>query len=130
MPQSEDRGFALGQAYRRFLNDIVDQTAQRGHARPLGRAEPFLIWCECGRPDCGAVVSVLHGEYEAARLHAARFLVAPGHLVPEVDRPVFSSSRVDLVEVRPGAADVVVPLSAPLEPRGGPPNRRAIPPFG
>ena len=58
----------------RDANERIYAAASRLHIK---RELPFV--CECGRPDCTAVLHVRLEDYEAVRTSATRFLVAPGH---------------------------------------------------
>jgi hypothetical protein len=101
----DEQRTAQAQAYRRLLNELIEQ---RGQDAPEATSRHALIrvWCECGAPDCDTVIEVHHGEYEAARLNDRRFLCAPGHLVHEVDMPLVHGRRCVLVEVRPEYAAI------------------------
>jgi len=95
---------------------------------------PFV--CECGRPDCTAVVHVRVDEYEAVREAPTRFLVAAGHEggVPGAHgaRALGAATVVEGAELK---RDPGVPASAGRGTRGrrrlviGPPDagRRAGP---
>ena len=46
----------------------------------------FDAICECTDPACREPVTLLPGEYEAVRANGARFVVAPGHDSPPIER--------------------------------------------
>ena len=92
------------QSERRFLNEAIVQAAQTRAGLPDTHAL-IRVWCECGRDDCADVIDIRLGEYEAARLNARRFVVAPGHGDDGVDEIFASTSQFHVVEVRPGLAD-------------------------
>jgi hypothetical protein len=63
---------AKNEAIFRAANDSIDRAAG-GRVRDV----PYL--CECGEKSCLARVTLTPAEYEAVRLHPARFFVVPGH---------------------------------------------------
>ena len=72
----------------------------RGQARTKEeRQQRLVIRCECGRDGCREELIVLRGEYEAARLSPALFLVAVGHGVEEVERPFYRGDRCEIVQL-------------------------------
>ena len=46
------------------------------------------IVCECGYVDCRAVVTIPAAAYRAVREHPLRFIVLPGHEIPDVETVV------------------------------------------
>lgn len=58
--------------------------------------------CECGVLSCNEIVELDHAEYEDVRANARHFIVAKGHAL-EVDVPVHSGDRYDVVAKREGA---------------------------
>lgn len=46
------------------------------------------IACECALQGCRAVLEVPNSVFKSVREHPRRFLVAPNHIVPQVERPV------------------------------------------
>jgi hypothetical protein len=53
-------------------NESIDKAAG-------GRVEKAPYLCECGEKSCLARVALTSAEYEAVRIHPARFFVVPGH---------------------------------------------------
>jgi hypothetical protein len=51
-------------------------------------AEPMEVVCECGHVDCRAAVMISADAYRAVREHPLRFIVLPGHEIPEVETVV------------------------------------------
>jgi hypothetical protein len=50
--------------------------------------DEFVFICECGRIDCGTTILLGREEYEAVRTTFDRFLVVPGHELPEIEEVV------------------------------------------
>jgi len=65
----------------------------------------FDAVCECTDPACREPVTLLPGEYEAVRADGARFIVAPGHDSPPIERVVEQADRYWVVEKLGKAAD-------------------------
>ena len=59
---------------------------------------PFDFLCECSNRDCDRRVTLDLIEYESVRLQGDRFLVAPGHVLPEIERVVESHPTYEVVD--------------------------------
>jgi hypothetical protein len=64
------------------------------------------IICECGRSDCAAKLTVAKDVYEGVRSHAERFLVCPGHVMPDVEVVVVARDGYEVVEKHDEEADI------------------------
>jgi hypothetical protein len=64
--------------------------------------------CECADADCGARVLVRPYDYELARADPARFLVAPGHVVPDIERVILELDGALIVEKHPGERQIPI----------------------
>lgn len=56
------------------------------------------IVCECGDASCTVRLVVPRAVYERTRADPARFLVAPGHEAPDVERVVERHEGFDIVQ--------------------------------
>ena len=83
---------ATTEALFRDVNERIAESAGRFDA---DRTE-FV--CECADPNCTHRVEVTLEEYEEVRSHGARFLLAPGHDHPDIERVVERRHRFDIVE--------------------------------
>lgn len=45
----------------------------------------FEIMCECGRSDCSSMLAISEHEYRRVRASDERFIVTPGHDLPDVE---------------------------------------------
>ncbi|HEY2326665.1 MAG TPA: hypothetical protein VGH52_04180 [Gaiellaceae bacterium] len=68
------------EAVFREVNEAIARTAERYNEK----AAEFV--CECGDPDCAERVVVPLNAYEEVRADGARFIVADGHEIDEVER--------------------------------------------
>jgi hypothetical protein len=90
---SDEHAVVRSQAGLRFLNERLLLVT---HGLSSAAVQ---IHCECGRIGCRDLIELQAAEYDAARAHAGRFLVSPGHGVDAVEKLVVSASgRFDLVE--------------------------------
>ena len=106
---------AKNEALFRSLNERVKEMA-----------EPFLevsersatqrigFVCECGREDCYETIELVLDEYEHARAKSDRFVIAPGHDTPAVERVVSRGDRFWIVEKHPEESRI----AAAHDPRG------------
>lgn len=69
--------------------------------------------CECSSQRCATELEITPTEYEQVRADGARFVVAPGHELAEVERVVEENERFLVVEkIGPAAA-----VARDLDPR-------------
>jgi hypothetical protein len=83
---------ARTEAAFREVNEAIADTASRFDA------EEADFICECADPQCAHRVTAELTEYEEVRAQATRFLLAPGHHEPKVERIVESKGDFDVVE--------------------------------
>ena len=88
---------------RSVFRDVNEQI-KRAHEAfgEDGREESFF--CECGNRGCTTPLKLPAAEYEALRAHGRRFLIAPNHENPEVERVVEENSHFAVVETFVGEA--------------------------
>src|SRR4051794_28373002 len=91
--------------------DVTDELAFDG---VVDMPDVIECVCECADPDCTARVRVRRADYELARGGPAQFIVAPGHDVPDIERPVFEGEGFLIVEKHPGERAT----AAAADPRG------------
>ena len=97
---------AENEAYFRALNEQIVRDISGGESTRHG----FL--CECGAEDCIEALSLTREEYERVRADADRFVIAPGHELPEVERVVERNERFHVIE-KLGAAAMVAEETDP-----------------
>jgi hypothetical protein len=83
----------------------VNEAIARG-LWPGEEARRVAFRCECARLDCNHPVRVTPAEYEQVRAHARRFLLSPGHEIPEAETVVEKHPTYVVVEKRREAAVV------------------------
>ena len=71
---------AANEALFRQINERIEQ----GHW-PGEEQVPLALRCECARLGCNQMLDLLPQHYEQVREHPRRFIVVPGHEVPETE---------------------------------------------
>src|SRR5689334_16797555 len=74
---ARDERCAKNEALLREVNDRIEEVGEQLTVVPDGGQLDFR--CECGRPDCEALISLTISEYEHLRSDNDRFAVTPGH---------------------------------------------------
>ena len=94
----------------------VNEAIERGTCRE----ETAVFLCECGNLGCSRTLELPIEAYDEVRSGFDRFLIAPGHEVPNVDRVVERHDAYLVVVKRTGRpAD----LARATDPRGEPDGR-------
>ena len=99
MPAGEERA-ARNEALFRELNERVEGLVG---AVDLGR---IRFVCECGNLECLERVQLTRAAYEDVRSDPTRFVVAPGHENPTIERAVARGEGYLVVEKVEHAAQV------------------------
>jgi hypothetical protein len=86
---------AQNEAAFREVNEAIAETAARFDA------EEADFICECADPQCAHRVTAELDEYEDVRSRPTRFLLAPGHHEPRVERLVERNDEFEVVEKVP-----------------------------
>jgi hypothetical protein len=84
---------ARNESLFRALNERLEQV--REGTQPDEATDYF---CECAQRTCASTVQLTPDEYEHARADGNRFIVMPGHLVPDAERITEQHERYWLVE--------------------------------
>lgn len=75
----------------------VNEAIARGQW-PGEEDSPGAFRCECARADCNSLVQMTVRDYERVRSYPRRFLVLPGHQVPEIETVVDTQPGYVVVE--------------------------------
>lgn len=76
----------------------VNEEVSDAHARDGQGRTAFL--CECADKDCAERVLLTDEEYSFVRADPHRFVVAPGHVVPDLEQVVERRDAFEVVEKR------------------------------
>jgi len=102
-PEVRHVRLAENQVLYRNVNERIEDV---NHAFDAVAAIDSEWICECADTSCITRVSASLAEYEAARANSRTFIVAPGHVFPEVERVVQGNERFTVVEKIGAAAEV------------------------
>jgi hypothetical protein len=80
---------ARNEAVFREVNERIEELTREGQWLDLV--------CECGNADCTEPVRLTVSDYERVRQEPTDFLVAPGHLIPEIERVVAAGAGYEVV---------------------------------
>jgi hypothetical protein len=102
---SEERVARNEALFREFNERVADMA---GSFDPQGEGDALRIEfvCECGDLDCLERLELTRAAYEEVRSNPRRFVVAPGHDNPEVERVVARGDGYLVVEKIDEAAEV------------------------
>lgn len=92
LEELRQKRLAANEVFFRELNEKLEKL-DRGSAD----TDVLTIVCECADPDCAQRIELDHGEYETARSEPTRFVVAPGHVEPEIEEVISRTERFELV---------------------------------
>jgi hypothetical protein len=90
MDELTRRRLAHNEALFRTVNEEIDENRASGGKR--------AYVCECVDPGCAQTIELTGSEYELVRARDDRFVVAPGHVLPEVEHVVASKPDYTVVE--------------------------------
>jgi len=94
--QMDPRRVARNQATLRRLNEGMKAE----------RADGVIAFrCECGQLGCNRLIPLRRAQYEAVRLNARRFVIAPDHVVAELEHEVERHAEHAVVETYPHTSD-------------------------
>ena len=83
----------------REANEEIERDAREDGGQGVRPEETeLLFFCTCGRPDCDARLLLTLAEYAAADGRSNRFIVAPGHDDPAIERVVEKHENYSVVE--------------------------------
>jgi hypothetical protein len=94
---------ARNENFFRRINEGIEEVVE--HSQVVHSA-PVAFVCECSRDDCTTAIELTLDEYEEVRQDGRRFLVAPGHVNPSIERVVEENERFSVVEKRGTAGEI------------------------
>ena len=103
MPTDRAQDVALTEAAFRIANE----RASRWEERHSTRAEELYL-CECASRPCRERVPVTREQYESVRSDPRRFLVVPGHVLPDLETVVQSFPEFEVIEKPSALMDLLV----------------------
>jgi hypothetical protein len=112
-PLEDERAFRIGlnESVFREVNERLQELADKFELQE----ETLDLVCECGSIDCDQRIRVSAADYERVRAESTRFVVVPGHELPDVEDIVQHGKGFDVVEKRVGIPEAV---ARETDPRG------------
>lgn len=101
MEGEKQRRAAANEATIRDVNEGIE----RGQW-PGDEDTPVGFRCECARLGCNRLVELTVREYEEIRSHPRRFVLLPGHEIPDVETVVATAPGYVIVEKLDQAGEV------------------------
>jgi len=98
-----------------LFREVNERVRSLSAAWPAAGEVDFV--CECANEDCARPLSLDLGQYEAVRADPTTFVVAPGHVYPDVEEVVREEPAFVVVR-KMGAARPIAESSAPRRPTG------------
>lgn len=100
---AREKRLAENESLFRAINEQIEQAAVSGGADQ----HLYEFFCECSNADCSLLLPMTTSEYEEIRANPTRFVVAPGHELPEIETVVLRRAAYQIVTKRGEAADFV-----------------------
>jgi|SRR5919202_2380186 hypothetical protein len=96
--ERKDR-LARNEVVFREVNERIEKLVREGEWLNSAEreAESFQVLCECGNADCSEPVSIALSEYERIREKPTHFLVASGHVIPDIEEVVATGPDYQVV---------------------------------
>jgi len=93
---------AKNEAVARDINERIERNHETSSPARLIR-----MVCECGQATCEQLVSITLAEYEQVRSDPRQFVLARGHVIPDVERIESENDRFVVVRKREGTPAAV-----------------------
>lgn len=100
MEAASKERLARNEAFFREVNERIRDVADGRHA------DGFEFLCECSDAACTERIELTRAEYEHVRANAARFVLARGHVAPELEHVVEREAGHVVVEKQGLAARI------------------------
>jgi hypothetical protein len=104
-----ERRLGLNEALFREVNERL-RDLNESFGAVTNRME---IVCECANPGCAERISMSVREYEDLRSDPEHFVVAPGHVVPDIEDVIARGEGWEIVRKRPGGPAELARASDP-----------------
>jgi len=100
MSEEQARRVGLNESIFRQVNEQIESLN-----RDLGTEDRTMtVICECANGDCTERLAIPIFDYEKVRADPRRYIIVPGHALPEYESIVDSRAFYDVVEKRDGPA--------------------------
>jgi 5-bromo-4-chloroindolyl phosphate hydrolysis protein len=109
MTEEQSRRVGLNESIFRQVNEQIE-ALNRDFRTEL---PTMRVICECADGDCTEQLQISKSVYERVRADPRRYIVVPGHELPEFESVVDRGSGYDVVEKRDGTAAAVAEETDP-----------------
>jgi hypothetical protein len=106
MAKGQAKRLAMNEALFRDVNERIREISDTF----VQKDATYDFLCECSDPGCTKKVVLTRAEYEDVRSDSTRFVVAKGHVMPEIESVVDRAKDHVVVEKDGAAADVAIHL--------------------
>jgi hypothetical protein len=90
---------------------LVNEKAKALNEAFVSLTDTHAVACECAETSCIEMIEIAPDEYDSVRSEPRRFVVRPGHVVPEVETVVRESPGYFVVEKFGAAGDAAESLA-------------------
>jgi hypothetical protein len=97
------RRIGLNEALFRQVNEGIQKVSEK--LGPVEEEPGYQILCECGDTNCTKQLAIAPEQYEQVRSDPALFIVARGHMAPDVEGVTADVGSYQIVRKRPGAPE-------------------------
>jgi hypothetical protein len=101
MAKESERRVARNEDLFRQVNEAIERGLWPGEEHSAVRFR-----CECAQLDCARIVELALRDYERVRASPSRFVMIPGHQLPEFETVIEDRTDYLVVEKRGGAAEI------------------------
>ena len=109
MSENQARRVGLNESIFRQVNEQIESLNRNFQAD----LPTMSVICECANGDCIEQFEIAVSAYEQVRADPRRYIVLPGHELPEFESIVESRDGYDVVEKRDGTAASVAEETDP-----------------
>jgi len=89
LSELREKRLAANEVFFRELNEKLEAQGEG--------SDTLVVLCECANEDCAQRLELTRREYEAARSEPVLFVVAHGHVDPEIEEVISRTERYELV---------------------------------
>ena len=107
------RRIGLNEALFRQVNERIQEVSEK--LGPVEEEAGYQILCECGDRDCTEQLAIDPDQYEQVRSDPTLFIVARGHIAPDVEGVTADRGAYQIVRKRAGAPENIAEATDPRE---------------
>ena len=104
MESDSQERLARNEAFFRQVNERINDVSVSGE-------DGYQFVCECADPGCTERITLMTADYEWVRAKPTRFVLAPGHVAPEIEHVVEREGDHVVVEKRGIAGRIATKLN-------------------